>query len=94
MNETPLSVVMTNDQPPALENSTPRVLTGAPKWETVARERMRIAIKKFAKPLADLVARARLVNPSRMSKSYDYSMKQFYVPNASASVSSKPHDSV
>lgn len=48
---------MTNDQPPALENSTPRVSNGAPKWETAARERMRMAIKKFAKPLADLVGR-------------------------------------
>jgi predicted type IV restriction endonuclease len=29
----------------------------APKWETDARERLRAAIKKFSKPLADLVAR-------------------------------------
>lgn len=29
----------------------------APKWETDAREKVKLAIKKFSKPLADLVAR-------------------------------------
>jgi len=59
MNETPLPtpLVLTNDQQPALENSTPKPQSAAPKWETAARERMRAAIKKFAKPLADLVTR-------------------------------------
>ena len=59
MNETPTSkpVILTNDEQPALENSTPKPSTAAPKWETAARERMRGAIKKFAKPLTDLVAR-------------------------------------
>lgn len=57
--ETPTSasVILTNDQEPILENSKPKPSTTAPKWETVARERMRGAIKKFVKPLADLVAR-------------------------------------
>ena len=54
---TPTSVVLTNDQQPALETSTPKPSTAAPKWQTAARERMKAAIKRFAKPLADLVAR-------------------------------------
>ena len=54
---TPDSLILTNDQQPALENPTPKASAGAPKWEMAARERMRAAIKKFSKPLADLVAR-------------------------------------
>lgn len=30
---------------------------GAPKWETEARERVKAAVKKYSKPLADLLAR-------------------------------------
>jgi len=29
----------------------------APKWETEARDRLKTAIRRFSKPLADLVAR-------------------------------------
>ena len=47
---------MTNDQQPALENPVPKPSAPPPKWETLARERMRGAIKRFSKPLADLVA--------------------------------------
>ena len=59
MTETPTStpVILTNEQQPVLENSKPKSFSTAPKWETAARERMRAAIKKFAKPLADLIAR-------------------------------------
>jgi predicted type IV restriction endonuclease len=57
MNEPITSQVVTNDQQPALENPTPKPSAATPKWETAARERMRGAIKKFNKPLADLVAR-------------------------------------
>jgi predicted type IV restriction endonuclease len=59
MNETPTpaSLVLTNDQQPALETSAPNPSTATPKWQTAARERMRAAIKRFAKPLADLVVR-------------------------------------
>jgi hypothetical protein len=35
----------------------PRVTRGAPKWETDTRERVRAAVKKYSKPLADLLAR-------------------------------------
>jgi predicted type IV restriction endonuclease len=59
MNEAPTStsVILNKGQQPALENPTPKPSTAAPKWETTARERMRAAIKRFSKPLADLVAR-------------------------------------
>ena len=58
MNEPLTSApVVTNEQQPALEKPAPKLSSAAPKWETVARERMRSAIKKFGKPLADLVAR-------------------------------------
>lgn len=59
MNETVSSSasVLTNDQQPALENPPVKPSATSPKWETAARERMRAAIKKFSKPLADLVAR-------------------------------------
>ena len=50
-------VILTHDQQPVLENPRPKPSPAAPKWETGARDRMRAAIKKFAKPLADLVAR-------------------------------------
>jgi hypothetical protein len=38
----------------AAKKSKPR---GAPKWETEARDRLRAAIRRYSKPLADLVAR-------------------------------------
>src|ERR1044072_2394937 len=59
MTETPTStpIVLTNELQPVLENPKPKSFSTAPKWETSARERMRVAIKKFSKPLADLVAR-------------------------------------
>ena len=59
MNEysQPDSVVVPNDQQASLETSTQKPSSTSPKWETAARERMKAAIKKFNKPLADLVAR-------------------------------------
>ena len=54
---TTTAAIVTNEQEPALENPPPKPSTAAPKWETTARERMRTAIKRFSKPLADLVAR-------------------------------------
>src|SRR5215510_5331276 len=50
-------VILKNDQQPTLESPAQKSSAAAPKWETTARERMRAAIKKFSKPLADLVAR-------------------------------------
>jgi predicted type IV restriction endonuclease len=59
MNENPSStpVILTNDDQPMLESPATKPTATAPKWETAARERMKAAIKKFSKPLADLVAR-------------------------------------
>lgn len=54
---TSTSVIVTNGHEPAIENPRPKSSTAPPKWETTAHERMRGAIKKFSKPLADLVAR-------------------------------------
>ncbi len=53
-----LKSVVTHEEVPMLSESTPRPTPRtAPKWETDARERLKTAIKKFNKPLADLVAR-------------------------------------
>jgi len=51
-------VVVVNDDAPTLARpaKAPAPRTG-PKWETDAQERVKAAIKKFSKPLADLVAR-------------------------------------
>ena len=59
MNQTTSSLpeLLTNEQQPALENPPRKSSTVVPKWEAAARERMRGAIKKFSKPLVDLVAR-------------------------------------
>jgi predicted type IV restriction endonuclease len=59
MNENPVTtpVIVTNEQQPTLETSTQKSPVAAPKWESAARERMKTAIKRFSKPLADLIAR-------------------------------------
>jgi predicted type IV restriction endonuclease len=41
----------------ALAEPSKKAPRAAPKWETDARDRIRTAIRKYAKPLADLVAR-------------------------------------
>ena len=50
--------IVTHDESPALnapaKQSAPR---SAPKWEAESRDRLNAAVKKFSKPLADLVAR-------------------------------------
>lgn len=50
--------VVVNDEAPTLATpaKAPAPKTG-PKWEMEAKERVKAAIKKFSKPLADLVAR-------------------------------------
>jgi predicted type IV restriction endonuclease len=58
MNEIlPQAVVMTGDQQPTLAGAGPKPVSTLPKWETTARDRMKAAIKKFSRPLTDLVAR-------------------------------------
>src|ERR687893_593283 len=54
----PSSPVVVNDEAPTLAQppKAPAGKTG-PKWEMEAKERVKAAIKKFSKPLSDLVAR-------------------------------------
>lgn len=59
MNEVDAEItpIVTHDDSPKLGSPPKSGSSNAPKWETAARERMKAAIKKFNKPLADLVAR-------------------------------------
>jgi Type I restriction enzyme R protein N terminus (HSDR_N) len=58
MSDEPTSNGIVSDtQPEAEEVRTAPPANALPKWETVARERVRNAIKKFSRPLADLLAR-------------------------------------
>jgi predicted type IV restriction endonuclease len=53
-------VVEVNSVPQEEKPSVPEkkaTVRTAPKWETDARERVKVAIRKYSKPLADLVAR-------------------------------------
>lgn len=52
-------VVVHDDPPPALNEPAKKApaKNGAPKWETETRERVKASIRKFTKPLADLIAR-------------------------------------
>ncbi|GLU46544.1 type I restriction enzyme HsdR N-terminal domain-containing protein [Nocardiopsis ansamitocini] len=47
-------IVKMNENPGTKKSSTPRA---TPKWETAARDRVKAAIRRYSKPLADLVAR-------------------------------------
>jgi Type I restriction enzyme R protein N terminus (HSDR_N) len=48
----------TRGEPPAAASVSKRPAPrGAPRWETDAKERVRAAVRRYAKPLADLVAR-------------------------------------
>lgn len=52
--ETP---TITHDSEPSLQEPVKSSKSSVPKWEAAARERMKAAIKKFSKPLTDLIAR-------------------------------------
>lgn len=53
----PVAVVAHDDAAALATPKPPSAPRGAPKWETEARERVKAAVKRFSKPLADLVAR-------------------------------------
>lgn len=54
----PTVPVVAHDDNPALNKPTKKpAARQAPKWETEARDRVKATIKKYSKPLADLVAR-------------------------------------
>jgi len=51
------AVVVVEDEQPAITEAPKKKPSGAPKWETDARERVRSSLRKFSKPLQDLVNR-------------------------------------
>lgn len=51
------NIVVLEDRKPVLAEPTAHPSRGAPKWELDTKERLRAAIRKFSKPLSDLVAR-------------------------------------
>ncbi len=55
-SQTP-AVVVVEDELPAITDAPKKKTGGAPKWETEARERVRSSLRKFSKPLQDLVNR-------------------------------------
>jgi predicted type IV restriction endonuclease len=54
---TTANAIATHEETPAPAPAKPSAPRSAPKWESDARERLKAAIKKFSKPLADLLAR-------------------------------------
>lgn len=51
------SAVVVDAAKPTIETPKKQTVRTAPKWEIDARERVKVGIKRFSKPLADLVAR-------------------------------------
>ena len=50
-------VVIVNDDEPTIARPAKQVPRSGPKWETDARDRVKAAVRRYARPLADLVAR-------------------------------------
>jgi hypothetical protein len=58
MDELQTGAIVGGDASPAVgDQATKPKPRGAPKWEAEARDRLRTAVRRFSKPLADLVAR-------------------------------------
>ena len=57
LSQEPITYSEATPPAPIAETATPRLPRGAPKWESDARERVKTAIRRFQKPLAELVAR-------------------------------------
>jgi hypothetical protein len=63
----PPPVVVVEDEQPAIPAApTKRKAPGAPKWEADARERVKAGVRRFAKPLGDLIARDANEGDTRM----------------------------
>lgn len=58
-------VVIEDEQPAVVPEARPRSSSG-PKWEAEARERVKAGIRKFAKPLKDLIERDANEGDTRM----------------------------
>src|SRR5215212_7359233 len=59
-------VVVVEDDRPAISDAPKATRGGAPKWEAEARERVRAGIRRFSKPLNDLLARDANEGDTRM----------------------------
>lgn len=57
MNELDTAVVEGDASAAVADEASKPKPQGTPKWETKARDRLRAAIRRYSKPLADLVAR-------------------------------------
>src|SRR5665647_1157869 len=58
MSDEPTTNGNVSDSQPEAEEVRPAQRANVrPKWETVAQERVKSAVKRFSKPLADLMAR-------------------------------------
>jgi hypothetical protein len=57
MNELDTAVVEGDASATVAEEATKPKPRGTPKWETEARDRLKTAIRRYSRPLADLVAR-------------------------------------
>lgn len=53
---TPAPAIVVHEDAPVIAGSAGKGVS-APKWETQARERVRAGVRRFAKPLSDLLAR-------------------------------------
>jgi hypothetical protein len=62
----PGQVVVVEDEQPAIEPKRTKREGAAPKWETEARERLKAGIRRFTKPLNDLIARDANEGDTRM----------------------------
>lgn len=58
--------VIVNDEEPAIEPKRTRREPSAPRWEVEARERVKAGVRKFSKPLTDLIARDANEGDTRM----------------------------
>jgi Type I restriction enzyme R protein N terminus (HSDR_N) len=58
MDELQTGIVVDGDASPAVEDQAKKPKArGGPKWEADARDRLRAAVRRFSKPLAELAAR-------------------------------------
>jgi hypothetical protein len=62
----PRQVVVVEDEQPAVEPEPRKRGSGGPKWETEARERVKAGIRRFTKPLKDLIERDANEGDTRM----------------------------
>jgi predicted type IV restriction endonuclease len=62
----PPAVVVEDEEPAITQTRVRAKAAGAPKWETEARERVKAGIRRFAKPLSDLIARDANEGDTRM----------------------------